>query len=103
MTVPLFESLVTFTSTLSRPRSLLSLFLDAFETPATNLVHFEDQLATAFAFFRCHWIAPEHSVTSLGDRCKWWVDRYGGCPQVDYLTGNGRLDVLLGVGIPTAT
>ncbi len=72
MTVPLFESLVTFTTTLSRTRPFPALFLDALKTPATNLVGVEDQLATAIAFLRCHWIAPGHSVTSLGEVCNRW-------------------------------
>jgi len=69
MTVPLFELLATFTTTLPRSRPLPAFFLHALVTPATDLVHFKDQLATAFAFIRCHWIAPGHSVTSLGEGC----------------------------------
>ncbi len=72
MSVPLFESLVTSTTTPSLLRPLPAFFLHALKTPATHLVHFEDQLATAFAFLRCHWISPGHSVTSLGEVCNRW-------------------------------
>ncbi|MEO2031140.1 MAG: hypothetical protein ABGZ35_03540 [Planctomycetaceae bacterium] len=54
MPEPLFELLVTFTTTLSRTCLLPSFFPDALKTPATNLVHFENELLAAFAFLRRH-------------------------------------------------
>ncbi|MCP4785693.1 MAG: hypothetical protein GY903_21555 [Fuerstiella sp.] len=52
---PFVESLPTSTTTPSRPRPLPAIFLHVLVTPATNLVHFEEQLATAFTFLRCQW------------------------------------------------
>jgi hypothetical protein len=58
-----------FSATPPLQHSLPVLFFDALEALAPQLVHFENELATTFAFFCCHHAPPAASVTYLVPSC----------------------------------